>query len=147
MQACFDIRSHEKFAILRVMKRSSGFTVIELVIVAAFLAFAAVLFFIQKNDLQVAARDTERKTAINAIYYDLEEVYYAQHKYYPETITKDTLTAIDPALLTDPNGVAIGTSGSDYRYDATDCTDNHCQSYTLRSHLENEADYIKTSRH
>lgn len=129
------------------MKRSSGFTVIELVIVIAFLAFASVLFFMQKNNLEVAYRDTQRKTAINAMYYGLEEVFYAKHKYYPATVTKDNLTSIDPALFTDPNGKKIGDSDSNYRYEPTNCNNDECQSYTLRSTLENEADYVKTSRH
>lgn len=129
------------------MKRSAGFTVIELVVVVAFLAFASILFFIQKNNLEVASRDTQRKTAINAMYYDLEDVFYAKNKYYPATVTKDNLTAMDPALLTDPNGATIGSSDSDYRYIPTNCSNDQCKSYTLRSTLENEADYIKTSRH
>lgn len=129
------------------MKRSSGFTVIELIVVIVFLAFASILFFIQKNNLEVASRDTQRKTAVNAMYYDLEDVFYAKNKYYPATITKDNLTAIDPALLTDPNGATIGSSDSDYRYIPTNCNNDHCASYTLRTTLENEADYIKTSRH
>lgn len=129
------------------MKRASGFTVIELLIVTAFLAFAAVLFFVQKNNLEVASKDAQRKTAINAMYYDLEEVFYAKNQYYPESINKDNLTAMDPALLTDPNGVTIGKANSDYRYEPTNCTSGKCKSYTLRSSLENEADYVKTSRH
>lgn len=128
------------------MKRSSGFTVIELIVVIAFLAFASVLFFAQKNNLEVASRDTQRKTAINAMYYSLEEVFYAKNHYYPATITKDNLTSMDPALLTDPNGKKIGDSSSNYRYEPTNCNNDECKSYTLRSTLENEADYVKTSR-
>lgn len=129
------------------MKRTSGFTVIELLIVTVFLAFAAVLFFIQKNNLEVASRDAQRKTAINAMYYDLEEVFYAKNQYYPMSIDKSNLTALDPALLTDPEGNTVGSAKSDYRYEPTNCLNGKCKSYTLRANLENEADYVKTSRH
>ena len=136
-----------KFAIISPMKRTHGFTVIELIVVVVFLSLAAIVFFAQKNNLEVAAHDSERKTAINAMYYSLEEVFYANHKYYPQTISADNLTSMDPALFTDPNGIKIGAGSSDYRYEATNCTNDQCKSYTLRSTLENEADYIKQSRH
>jgi len=87
------------------MKSSRGFTVIELVIVVAFFAAASVLFFVQKNHVEVAARDDARKTAINAMYYSLEEVYYKQHNAYPRTINSEILPSVDPNLFKDPNGV------------------------------------------
>lgn len=132
--------------IIEPMKRTHGFTVIELLVVIVFLAFAATLFFVQKNNLEVAARDSERKTAINAMYYSLEEVFFTKNHYYPTTIDKNNLTSMDPALFTDPRGKKLGDSDSNYRYEPTNCINNECQSYTLRSTLENEADYIKTSR-
>ena len=42
------------------MKSSRGFTVIELIIVIAFLAVASVIFFVQKNNIEVAGRDDHR---------------------------------------------------------------------------------------
>lgn len=139
------------------MKHRSGFTVIELVFVVLLLAAASVIFFIQKDNIEVTARDTQRKTAINAMYYGLEEVYYKQHKSYPRTLDAATLPSIDEALFTDPTGIKLGQTTitvddeeisveSDYRYEPTNCTDNSCKSYTLRTTLENEADFVKTSR-
>lgn len=128
------------------MKRSHGFTVIELLIVVVLLGAASVIFFIQKNNLTIAHQDTERKTAINAMYYALEEVYYKTNHSYPATITATALPSVDPALLKDTNGVMIGEANSQYRYEPTNCTNNTCKSYTLRSTLVNEADFIKTSR-
>ncbi len=130
---------------------------IELVFVVLLLAAASVIFFIQKNNIEVTARDTQRKTAINAMYYGLEEVYYKQHKSYPRTLDAATLPSIDEALFTDPTGIKLGQTTitvddeeisveSDYRYEPTNCTDNSCKSYTLRTTLENEADFVKTSR-
>ena len=126
-------------------KHSNGFTVIELIFVAVLVGVASVVFFIQKQNLEVIAQDNTKKTAINAMYYSLEEVFYAANKYYPQSISSDNLKSVDPTLFTDPNGVKIGTAGGDYSYSPTDCTDKKCKSYTLKATLENEGDYIKTS--
>lgn len=128
------------------MKSSRGFTVIELVIVISVLIVASVLFFVQRNHVEVAARDQTRKTAINALYYSLEEVYFKQHQSYPRTIDSKTLRSVDPELFKDTSGVKIGESDSEYRYEGLNCTDDACRSYTLRTVLENEDDYIKKSR-
>ncbi len=127
------------------MKRSNGFTVIELIIVIVFLGLASILLLYQKANLQASERDENRKVAINAMYYDLEQVFYKKNGYYPETIDSKNLTAMDPALFTDPNGVKLGDSGSDYQYDSKDCQNSQCKGYTLRSHMEKEADYVKTN--
>jgi prepilin-type N-terminal cleavage/methylation domain-containing protein len=130
------------------MKTSSrGFTVIELLFVVVLFAAAAIIFFVQKNNLEVGNRDDQRKVAINAMYYSLENVYYPGHNYYPETIDSSTLPSVDPNLFTDPTGKKLGDASSNYRYQATNCTNNECKSYTLRSTLENEADYVKKSEH
>lgn len=127
-------------------KRASGFTILELLFVVVLLGAASILFFVQKNNLEVAGRDETRKTAINAMHYSLEEVFYKTNKYYPRTIDEKTLPSVDPALFKDPQGVKIGESTSDYRYEGTDCNGNECNDYTLRTTLENEDDYIKKNR-
>lgn len=88
--------------------RQSGFTVIELIIVAVIFLVAGALIFIQVNNLKIANQDDTRKTAINAMYYALEEVYYKQHHSYPQTLTAATLPSVDPALFTDPDGFTLG---------------------------------------
>ena len=113
----------------------------------AVLAIIGTVFWYQKNNIEVANRDDQRKIAINAMYYGLEEVYYKQNSSYPQKIEKNTLTSVDNALLKDPNGETIGSAASDYRYEGKNCTDAKCKSYTLRATLENEADYVKNSRH
>ena len=127
-------------------KHSRGFTVIELIFVIALAGIASVLFFVQKNNIEVIARDNTKKTAINAMYYNLEEVFYPTYKYYPQTISSDNLKSVDPALFTDPDGIKLGTAGGAYTYTPTNCADNKCKSYTLQATLENEADFIKTSQ-
>jgi type II secretory pathway pseudopilin PulG len=128
------------------MKRSHGFTVIEIIVIIAFLGVAMTVFFTQKANLSATQRDSQRKTAVNAMYYDLEEVFYAKNGYYPLKIDSHTLTAMDPSLFTDPNGVAINQPGANYRYEPTACDNDKCASYTLHASLEKEADYVKSSR-
>jgi|SRR5690606_20986456 type II secretory pathway pseudopilin PulG len=128
------------------MKRSYGFTIAELVVVIVFFAFASILLIYQKANIEASQRDEKRKTAINAMYYNLEEVFFKKNGYYPETISSDNLTAMDPDLFTDPLGYELGSPQSSYRYEAVNCENEKCGSYTLRAQLEKEADYIKTNR-
>jgi len=127
-------------------KKNQGFTVIEIIFVVVLLGTASILFFIQKNNLEVVSRDDKRKIAINAMYYSLEEVFYTANQFYPPTISSDNLKSIDPDLFIDSNDTKIGEAGSIYTYEPTNCTDNKCKSYTLKTVLENEADFIKTSK-
>lgn len=128
------------------MNKKSGFTVIEVCVLVVFLVVAGAIFVIQKGELQQQFNDKTRKTAINAIYYNLEEVFYKQNGYYPKTINEKTLTAMDPNLFTDPLGIILGEEGSQYRYEPTNCDGEKCQSYTLRADLDLEEDYIKKSK-
>lgn len=123
-----------------------GFTVIELLFVAIVLAIIGVVFWQQFNTVQAAARDDERRHAVNAMYYNLEDIFYAKNKYYPKTISEKNLTAMEKDLFIDPNGVKLGDSRSDYRYEPLNCSGNKCKGYTLRADMEKEADFVKTSR-
>ena len=123
-----------------------GFTILELVIVATFAGLLFLLFFIQKTNLDALARDEDRKTAINAMYYALEESFYKDNGYYPETISEDNITVIDPALWTDPDGHNLGDPKSNYSYQPANCDNGKCKEYILKAKLEKENDYIKTNR-
>ena len=94
------------------MKNKSGFTIPEVVVVVIFLIIAGVFFTIQKTDLEASKRDNERKTAINAIYYSLENVFYKNNGYYPEKISEKNIDTIDPNLFTDKSGINLGEAGS-----------------------------------
>lgn len=128
------------------MKRTQGFTIIEIIVAIVFLGAVATLLFIQRNNLVAADRDGQRKTAINAMYYNLEEVFFAKNGYYPASIDSSKLTAMDPELFKDPNGKALGTADSNYRYDGINCNNDQCKGYTLRADLEKEDDFVKTNR-
>lgn len=127
-------------------KHSHGFTVIEILFVSLIAIAASILFFVQKNNLEIVASDNTKKASINAMYYSLEEVFYQTNKYYPQSISSDNLKSVDPSIFTDPNGIKINTAGSAYAYSATNCQDNKCKSYTLKTTLQNEADYKKTNK-
>lgn len=126
---------------------SRGFTAVELVAAIVVLLAATGLAVWQRNDINAATRDSERKTSINAMYYSLEEAYYpANGNAYPERLNVDTLNGLDPALLADPDGKKIGDSGSSLRYEPRNCANGKCRGYTLRADLEKEADFVKDSR-
>ena len=128
------------------MRKRSGFTILELVIVILFLCLAVGLFFMQKINIDAMNRDEARKTAINAMYYSLEEGFYAENGYYPESISEANLKTMDPSLFTDPLGTNLGVAGSSYSYEAANCDNGKCKEYTLRATLEKEDVYIKKNR-
>lgn len=127
------------------MKAKKGFTLIELMIVGAFAALLLIIFFIQKANVDAMNRDDDRKVAINAMYYALEEYYAPAHNgYYPSEISEDILPVIDPELFTDPFGTNLGIDGSSYSYEPANCDEsNQCREYILRAQLEKEDTYIK----
>ena len=134
------------FGIIISMKRN-GFTVIELLLVIVLLGTGSWLFFSEKATVDASDRDKQRKTAINAMYYGLEEYFYAKNGYYPASIDSKTLRTVDPELFTDPKGKKVGASGSNYIYESTGCNnENRCTGYTLRSLMEREDTYIKNNR-
>lgn len=128
------------------MKPKKGFTVLEIIIVAAFASLLLILFFIQKANIDAMGRDEQRKTAINAMYYALEESFYKDHGYYPESISEDNIKVIDPALWTDPLGFNLGDSFSSYSYEPANCKEGKCKEYILKAILEKEDTYIKSNR-
>lgn len=128
------------------MNSKHGFTILEIIIVATFAGLLFLLFFIQKSNLDAFERDDDRKTAINAMYYALEESFYAEHHYYPEFISEDNIKVIDPALWTDPNGYNLGDPASSYSYIAANCHEGKCKEYTLSTRLEKEDTYTKNNR-
>lgn len=125
------------------MNTKKGLTFLEIILILFFVATTAIVFFIQKSDLDAFHRDDTKKSAINALHYALEESYYKDHGYYPEYINPDTLTSIDASNFTDPSGYQLGDPQSSYSYHAADCTNNQCQEYILKTSLEKEATYIK----
>ncbi len=123
-----------------------GFTVLEIIAVATFLIVAGVVLMFQVEKINTESINSQKKVAVNAIYYSLEESFYKENKFYPEQINKDTLKTMDPQLLVDPSGIMIGEPGSAYRYEPRDCRDGKCNSYSLRAILTDESDFVHESR-
>ena len=122
-----------------------GFTLIELAIVLALTTFAVVAFFIQKSNFDAFYRDEKSKTAINTIYYALENYFYKTNGYYPTTINETNLPIVEPSLWTDPHGFQLGDLKSSYHYTPADCQNDKCSSFILSATLEKEDPFIKSS--
>ena len=91
---------------------SRGFTIVELLIVIVVIGILAALVVVTYNGIQQKARDTERKTDINAIH-GQTEAYQAQNGKYPtlanvndSTFRSTNMKGLDPAALQDPKGAA-----------------------------------------
>ena len=109
------------------MEKKNGFTVLELILCIVFVGIFVVLFFLQKVNTEAMSRDEQRKTAINAMYFALEEGYYTENGYYPENIEEaKTLRWIEPDLFTDPRGVTLWQEDSDYTYESSNCEEGKC---------------------
>lgn len=126
--------------------KQRGFTVIELLALLSLLIIVGIVFWTQKTAIETSARDDMRKTSINAFHYALEEVYYPANKHYPKALSTSAVPSVDPDLFKDPQGNQVNASDSDYSYEGKNCTGDACKSYTLRTTLESEADYIKENR-
>jgi prepilin-type N-terminal cleavage/methylation domain-containing protein len=154
---------------LKQLRKESGFTIIELLIVIAIIGILATLVLTNFQGAQAKGRDTVRKNDINSLYQKLEEYYNEQGGYPDGTLTAAVLPGIDEGALTDADGDPIGyTNGfvvattapavsvdndNEYVYVAYGCTNAGaqatvgatCAKYVLGSFLEKEAQYEKTS--
>ncbi len=124
--------------------KKSGFTLLEtsIIVVVALLLF--ILFFTQYQNFEAMQRDETRKTAINTIYYALEN-NFKEKGYYPESISITNLPVVAEKFWTDPDGNDFNTPESSYTYQPANCHQAHCTEFTLSTRLEKEADYIKTN--
>lgn len=137
------------------MKKLSGFTVIELLVVVVILITASLLFVQQKNSLEATARDEERKVDINTLYHNLTRIYHKENKSYPSKLSNETLPAVPAENFKDPRGITINEKAeenlnftkrdSGYSYKPVGCNQetNKCKGFTLKATLENEEDFIK----
>ena len=147
-------------------QRQSGFTIVELLIVIVIIGILATLVIVTFSGVQQRARDSERKTDINAIAGQLE-AFYATNGYYPleadlestsyrstNEIRLDIKAFADPSTpgtTTLSTGVASGKTGANtgkvYYYQtfaedkSTACTGADsltakCPAYKISANLE-----------
>lgn len=141
-------------------KVQQGFTIIELLIVIAIIGILAGLVLNNFQGAQAKARDTQRKTDINAIHGKLEEFYNNNNGYPDGNLDTTVLAGADVDALKDADGNAIGYSGgfivsttaptptvsnsAEYAYSAYGCTTAGAQSpvgatctkYVLTTYIE-----------
>ncbi len=140
---------------------AKGFTIVELLIVIVVIGILAGLVIVTYNGIQQKARDTERKTDINALHGQLE-AYQAQNGKYPTltnvndaTWRSTNMKGLDAAALADPKNAASQTLvaapvADSYAYATSPAScDNgaggDCTSYTLTATLEGGGTYVKQS--
>ena len=121
------------------MRRTSGFTIIELISAVVLVAIVGTLVILQKNNLDAGTRDQQRKTSVNAIYYGLKQGYFVQNGNYPNEINATILPYVDPKSFEDVGDDPKYT----IRYRGLDCEGAKCANFEIKTDLEKEATYIK----
>lgn len=136
-------------------KQNKGFTVIELLVVMLVIIGLGFIAFNSRADVVGRDRDTERRSDINLLYQQLEFYYdLGETNTYPtlanlqdEAWVVANMKALATEALVDPQGLRIGTEGSDYTYEAENCDDNGCASFKLSAKQEKSSPdpYVKNS--
>lgn len=139
--------------------KDRGFTIVELLIVIVVIGILATLVITTYTGIQQKARDTKRKTDVNAIQGHLES-YYTESGKYPTlanvndaTFRAANMKGLDANALKDPKGTSQAlcgtTTSSCYGYvvTPTDCDNSttDCTGYTLTATLEAGGTYSKTN--
>jgi len=146
-----------------------GFTIVELLIVIVVIGILAALVVTTYNGIQQKARDTERKTDLNALH-SHAEAYQAENAKYPSvaeyndaTFRSTSMKGLDGAAMQDPkwsdantNCTASGAvqfqdTGSPasgcYGYTASpngcdNGANGDCSGYTITANLESGGTYF-----
>ncbi len=144
------------------LKKQRGFTIVELLIVIVVIGILATLVIVTFTGIQQRARDTARKTDINAVNGHLAK-FYTDNGHFPLRANVNTaawrtanMQGLDPESLKDPKGaaqtLAAATSATEYGYAPTTSADGDCSAdettcakYTLTATLEGGGTFQKQS--
>lgn len=141
-------------------RNNRGFTIVELLIVIVVIGILAGLVIVTYNGIQQKARDTERKTDINALA-SHAEAYNAQSGNYPtlaefndSAFRQTNMKGLPDDALKDPKGAGptlcatIGANCYAYVPSPSGCDNGQngdCASYVLTATLESGGTYAKQS--
>jgi len=117
---------------MKLRRSTSGFTIVELLVVIVVIAILVALTLPNLFGLQRRARDDDRKNDLKNVQSALE-TYYSDNQAYPPATSALTPDYMD-AVPEDPQGGAYT-----YTPAAAGC-DTDCASYTLTANLENDND-------
>lgn len=129
---------------MKLRNEHTGFTVVEFLVFIFILSVAAFFGLTSYRATRAENRDSERKSDINAIVFQLES-RYEKNNYYPSTADKKSLPDVDEANLADPFGKKIGEMGSQYNYRAFGCNESKCTSFEISASMEREDTYRVSS--
>ena len=146
-----------------------GFTIVELLIVIVVIGILAALVVTTYAGIQGKARDSKRKTDLQAMQTQIE-AYYAEENHYPSYTNLNSdqwrsteanhLKSLKADTLTDPSGTAAtlkageaGATDKKYGYQPVNDAGTSCESdattctgYTLSAYLEgSKTVYTKTA--
>jgi prepilin-type N-terminal cleavage/methylation domain-containing protein len=93
---------------LKQLKRESGFTIIELLIVIAIIGILATLVLTNFQGAQAKGRDTVRESDMNSIYQKLEEFYNENGGYPDGSLDGTVAVGINEAEALSTDGVFPG---------------------------------------
>lgn len=137
--------------------KDRGFTIVELLIVIVVIGILATLVITTYNGIQEKARDTKRKTDVNALQGQIE-AFEAQNGNYPTLANVNdsswratNMKGLDPSALQDPKGsteaLVTTPAANVYAYAVTpsgcDNSTTDCTGYTLTATLEGGGTYAK----
>jgi len=131
---------------MKSLKRSKGFTIIEVLAVIAIMGILTAVIYSSFGGAQAKSRDQKRVSDINLIKLSLE-AYLNKNGQYPVTLSALTPTFI-ASIPSSPNG---GPSGSSYGYNYFPITQSSldpsvCTSYQLWTTFENQNTYLLSKK-
>jgi prepilin-type N-terminal cleavage/methylation domain-containing protein len=147
---------------LKLNRKQSGFTIVELLIVIVVIGILAALVLNSFQGVQARARDTERRTDINSVATQLE-VYHGDNAGYPlltanvntDTWVSANLKGVDLQALRAPgtsaNSFITSTTPTKNQYGysplqsdgSTACTTAPCAKFKIY-YLEEQSNTVKT---